>query len=244
MKVLSIILPVYRPRRGVARTAKRLCHQARLLPCRAEVIVAAAPGVALEPIGPDSGSVFVDLKVLRGDGQSSRMDPARAGVLGSRGDYVLVLGETRGISLTELLKLMPHFERGAHVVIGSRFLEPSAVRSQSWYGRALQAAVSCLGGLALLGGIRDMHSGFTCFVGPVARQLYAASHGAGQALELQVLALARQLGYVLVEVPVRWQALGGRAAGSIGSLWSTVTSLLLVRWRADGRRHRAARLTT
>lgn len=244
MKTISIVLPVRTRQRGLRSTVKRLCRQARLLPFRAEVLVV-APSES-DPVAPGdgAGSAFVDLRVFSTAPSDPHANPAKVGVLRSAGDYVLVLNEGASVPLGELPKLLPHFERGAHVVIGSRYLGPAARRSLPWRLRAGHALLSFMADQLLLRGINDAGSGFTCFVGAVARQLYAMEQMPAGATELEVLALARRLGYTLVEVPVRWHPLPMRATDRLGAACSFLVNLLRIRWRTAGRRRRLVEQAT
>jgi dolichyl-phosphate beta-glucosyltransferase len=238
MKTISIVLPVQTAQRGLRSTVRRLCRQARRLPFPAEVVVVAPAGTEPARPGDDAGGAFVSLRVFSSAPGDAHANPAKLGVLRSAGDYVLVLNESASVPLGELSRLLPHFERGAHVVIGSRYLGPAARRSLPWRLRAGHALVSFVANQLLLGGIRDAGSGFTCFVGPVARQLYAMEHMPARATELEVLARARRLGYVLVEVPVRWHPLPERATDRLRAAGGFLINLLRIRWRTGRPRRR------
>ncbi len=247
MQTISIILPVGAGAKGLRPTVRRLCRQARVLPFRAELIVVAPAEAARSLAGVESGSPFVDLRILSADGGTADADggtadavdaaaagPTRIGVLGSTGDYVLVLDERASVPLGELSRLMPHFERGAHVAIGSRFLGPAARWGLPWRLRIGEALLSFLAGELLLKGIRHVTGGFTCYLGPVARQLYAMERAPSCAAELAALALAARLGYTLVEVPVHGPAPRQIPADGIGSALSFVVNLLRIRWQTGG----------
>jgi hypothetical protein len=244
MKTVSIILPVHGQVPRLLATLKRLCRQAGLLPFRAEVLVVAPPGAKLGARPARSNVPFVELHVIKADPARPAGNPTRRGVLASVGDYVLVLQEGSGVPLPELLKLMPHFERGAHVVVGSGYLGQAAARSHSWHLRLGHALTSFLANQVLQAGIRDMDAGFVCYAGPVARQVFAMAQAAGRGVDLEALALARQLGYTLVEVPVRSRPLHMRAAHRFVSAFRFLLDLLVVRWRTGGRRRRLAEQTT
>lgn len=239
MKTISIVLPAYGWRRGLRATIGRLSRQARPLPWRAEILVVLSPGARLSPAALDTGSRFVEVRVLEAGAAEADVRLIRTGVLASAGDFVLVLGADCSVPLAELNKLMPHFQRGAHVVIGSRYLGPGARRKHPWHRRLGHALVNFLVQQVLLTDIRDSRCGFKCFRGPVARQVYSMVQASGPGADLEALTLARHLGYTVVEVPVRWRPLRRRPAVRFRDACRFLMSLLRIRWRTLGWRRAA-----
>jgi dolichyl-phosphate beta-glucosyltransferase len=77
----------------------------------------------------------------------------------------------------------------------------------------------------------DTQCGFKLFEAGAAREIFGRQRLEGFGFDVEVLYLARWLGYRAVEVPVRWND----AAGTKVSLWRGMTAFLdplKVRWNA------------
>jgi dolichyl-phosphate beta-glucosyltransferase len=75
--------------------------------------------------------------------------------------------------------------------------------------------------------VRDTQCGFKMLRGDVARSLFGSMRESGYLVDLEMLLLARQQGYKIVEVPVAWREM----PGSKLSLWREVWPVAAGLWR-------------
>jgi dolichyl-phosphate beta-glucosyltransferase len=144
---------------------------------------------------------LVRLPANRGKGAA-----VRAGVQASRGQHVLVTDADLSTPIEELETLERACAAGADVAIGSRALDRRLiVRRQpllrEWSGRLFNLVVQ----LFALPGIQDSQCGFKLFRGETAHDVFGRARSDGFGFDVEVLAVARHLGYRIVEVPVRWR---------------------------------------
>ena len=130
----------------------------------------------------------------------------RAGIEAARGENVLVTDADLSTPIEELEALERACGAGADVAIGSRALDRSLiVRRQpllrEWSGRLFNLIVQ----LFALPGIHDSQCGFKLFRGAVAKDVFARARSEGFGFDVEVLAIAKHLGYRIAEVPVRWR---------------------------------------
>ncbi len=130
----------------------------------------------------------------------------RAGVRAARGERVLVSDADLSTPIEELEALERALEAGADVAIGSRALDRSRVlRRQAvlreWSGRVFNVVVQ----LFALPGIHDSQCGFKLFRRAVVEPVFARARIDGFGFDVEILAIARHLGYRIAEVPVRWK---------------------------------------
>ena len=126
------------------------------------------------------------------------------GMLGSRGSIVLFTDLDQATPITELTNVLPWFEKGYDVVIGSR--------SGRRQGAPLTRRIIARGFMILRGSILGLHGivdtqcGFKAFRAPVAHdifhrlKLYGSRHTVSGSMvtagfDIEVLFLARKLGY-------------------------------------------------
>ena len=129
----------------------------------------------------------------------------RQGILQSKGEYVLFMDADNSTHIEELDKMFPELENGTQVIVGSRELADSQVKvRQARYKELLGDLGNWWIQILLVGGIQDTQCGFKVFEGNVARKIFEKVTMRGWSFDIEVLALARHLGYKIKEMPVVW----------------------------------------
>lgn len=149
-----------------------------------------------------AGRLGLPLRVLALPANRGKGAAVRAGVLASRGDWVLVSDADFSTPFSEWEKLAG---TGADVAIGSRGLDESLVKTpQPFFRRASGKLFNKLVQLIALPGIRDTQCGFKLFRREAAHAVFALATEDRFAFDVEALVLARRLGYTIAEVPVLW----------------------------------------
>jgi dolichyl-phosphate beta-glucosyltransferase len=136
------------------------------------------------------------------------------GMLKARGKYALFTDMDQATPIEEIDKLLPFFDEGYDVVIGSRKSERK--------GAPLSRKIISVGSIVLrkllvgLSDISDTQCGFKAFTTDSAKKLfqsmYDMHHGfkkiSGSAVtsgfDVELLYIAEKMGYRIKEVPVKW----------------------------------------
>jgi hypothetical protein len=139
--------------------------------------------------------------------------------------------------IAELAKILPWFSRGYDLVIGSRALEETRIEVPQPLHRRLGSkgfglVMHLITGLWDIG---DTQCGFKFFRGGVARKLFARQRIDGYMFDVEILYLARQLGYRLKQVGVRWRDDGDSRLQMFAGNWCNVIDLFRIRFGAAGR---------
>lgn len=129
----------------------------------------------------------------------------RTGMLAAKGDLVLFCDADLATPQEETEKLLKHIHEGADVAIGSRPLRESRLEvRQPFYreylGRAFNKAVQ----LMAVPGIDDTQCGFKIFTRKAAQDVFSRLKMDGFSFDVEALIIARDLGYRIDEVPIRW----------------------------------------
>lgn len=126
------------------------------------------------------------------------------GVLASQGEFILFTDADLSTPVEEIDNFLQILgQEQADVVIGSRNLPDSQVRRPR-QREVLSKAFNLLVRTLILPGIRDTQCGFKCFHRAAALAIFAKAPAAGLAFDVEVLYIARRLGYRILEMPVRW----------------------------------------
>lgn len=161
----------------------------------------------------------------------------RTGMLAAEGDIVLFCDADLATPQEETEKLLPHIAQGARVAIGSRPLRDSALEvRQPWYremaGRCFNTLIQTLA----IRGIEDTQCGFKMFDRAAAQDIFSRCKLDGFGFDFESLMIARDLGYRIDEIPIRWRHM----EGSKVNLLRDGTRMLgdLMKLRAMGKRGR------
>lgn len=128
----------------------------------------------------------------------------RSGMLKALGQYRIFCDVDFSMPVEEIMRFLPPRQQNADVVIGSREA-PGAVRYNEpayrhFIGRVFNAMVR----IAVLPGLQDSQCGFKLFTARCADDVFRKQTLNGMSFDVEVLFIARRLGYSIVEVPVPW----------------------------------------
>lgn len=205
---LSIVIPAYNEETRLAATLERI----------AECLAHHAPPFA-EILVVDDGSRdrtaqvaarFPGVRVLRNPGNRGKGYSVRHGMLEARGEWTLFTDADLSTPLEELEKLWAAVREGAEVAIGSRALDRTLIgvhqpRLREASGRVFNLFMRLATGLPF----HDTQCGFKLFRSSAARMIFARQLLDGFGFDVEVLFIARRLGYRVAEVPVRWNDVAG-----------------------------------
>jgi dolichyl-phosphate beta-glucosyltransferase len=160
----------------------------------------------------------------------------RNGVFKASGQIIGFLDADYKTPIDEFEKLRPFLDRGEEVVIGSRKVSDACVEvRQSLHRRLGSKAFAVVRGMLIgLSDIRDTQCGFKFFQRAAAKAIFSRQRIDGYMFDVEILYLARKLGYRIREVGVRWQDDGdSRSAAVTQSFWHGM-DLLKVRFGSYG----------
>jgi dolichyl-phosphate beta-glucosyltransferase len=229
---LSIIIPAYNEERRLPSTLAQLESFFRGRS-------AAAAGVALaEVIVVDDGSQDGTSAVIRSwngrlpvrgirfEQNRGKGAAARAGMLAACGDCCLLYDADAATPPAEIAMLAATMsQRQSDVVIGSRVLGAREnLVSMQWHRRLIGRIYTAVCS-ALVPGIEDMACGAKLFTRESARDLFSRQKIDRFAFDIEVLSLAQRLGYSVIEMPVRWEAIAG---SKVNLVWDSLQMLWCV----------------
>ena len=203
---LSLVLPAYNERASIVATIAQAFAYFGSRGIRAEIIVAADGDDGTRELVRDAAASRRNLTVIGHEERCGKGRGVREAMALARGIILGYADADNKVPITEYDKIRPLLAQSYDVVTGSRALAASQIeRRQPWYRRvgskgfyyALQAIVR-------LPGISDSQCGFKFFQRAAGLRLFELQQIDGYMFDVEVLALARRIGYRIVEVPIRW----------------------------------------
>lgn len=142
----------------------------------------------------------VGYEVNRGKGGAVKF-----GMLEAVGRYRLLMDADNSTSVDQFAKMIPHFEGGSDVVIGSRAHKESKLTPpQGFLRRVLGKGGNLIIQALVLPGIWDTQCGFKCFSDSAAEKIFPLQRLTGWGFDVEILALAKNLGFKIQQIPVIW----------------------------------------
>ena len=233
MDSLTIVVPAYNEGRRLPATLETLCSYLESSPLRAKEIVVVDDG------STDQTAAIVRewsvrnpmVRLLQNPGNRGKGYAVRAGFGEARCEWVLFTDADLSTPIEDLARLEAAIAAsGAGGAIGSRALDRKLVGKRQSLGREISGRVFNLF-VRLVTGLpyRDTQCGFKLFRRDVAQALAARQKLEGFGFDVEILFIARRLGYRVEEVAVRWY----NAEGTKGSLLKGLAAFgdpLRVRW--------------
>lgn len=182
-----------------------------------------------------SGLVDNKLSIIDRKENRGKWFSVREGFLAARGQYCLFTDADGATNISNLDGFLPHMQKGANVIIGSRDLSSSKIEKHQpkWkeiLGDMGNLLIQVLTGLR---GIPDTQCGFKAFSREVIDRIIPQLKVDRWGGDFELLALARKMKYEIIEVPVVWEDAGLSLVGvsGMGGYVSTLKELLQVKWR-------------
>ncbi|QNN22133.1 glycosyltransferase family 2 protein [Planctomycetales bacterium ZRK34] len=204
---LSVIIPAYNETDRLGDSLDTIRQYAALTTGRVEVIVVDDGSTDGTPdLVRDYPAGDLHLKLLVNEQNQGKGYSVRRGMLEASGDQLLMYDADGATPIEEVDKLRSEMTGGADVVIGSRAMPESVIDPPPTFKRQLmRQAFAMIRGRLMLPDICDTQCGFKLFTRHAAREIFGLAEDDGFAFDCEVLALARHLGYRIVEVGVVWR---------------------------------------
>jgi hypothetical protein len=150
-------------------------------------------------------------------------------MLAAKGQYRIFCDVDFSMPVAEINRFIPPALPDSQVAIASREA-PGAIRYHEPYYRHLSGRVfNTLVRILALPGLQDTQCGFKCFRGDIADEIFPLQTNNGWTFDVEVLYIARQRGYKIVEVPIPWYFNPESKIRMARDSWNMVIELLAIR---------------
>jgi len=204
---LSVIIPAYNEAGRIKDSLNRIREYLRTKPISFEIIVVddgskdETGKLVQEMIAEFSELKLIHLPINQGKGFA-----VRTGMMEAKGRLVLMSDADLSTPIEELEKLVQAIEQGADVAVGSRRAKGAVLlKHQSWFRQNIGLAFGFFTRMIVPTGVLDTQCGFKCFKREASKKLFSLQKSTGFAFDLEILALAKKLGFGIKEVPIKWK---------------------------------------
>ena len=129
----------------------------------------------------------------------------KTGIMEANGEIRIFMDADNATTIDQFSKMIPYFREGYDIVIGSRDVEGAKlVPPQPWYKRLGGNIGNIIIQILLLPGIWDTQCGFKAFTEKSAKDIFPKIKTFRWGFDVEVLSLAKAMGYKMKEIPVVW----------------------------------------
>ncbi|HEY9717131.1 MAG TPA: dolichyl-phosphate beta-glucosyltransferase [Trichormus sp.] len=203
---LSVIIPAWNEELRLPRTLSSCIEYLSAQPYRSEILVV-SDGSKDKTVETAKSyqSIFPTLKVLDFPFNKGKGFGVKAGMLAATGRYRLFMDADNAVPITCVDELLEEARNGKDIVIGSRALAQSDVRSRQGFPRQQLAQLfGFLQWLVLRLPIRDTQCGFKLFNAQAAEKFFPLITYDCAYFDAELLYIAHHMGAKIAELPVTW----------------------------------------
>lgn len=226
---LSIILPAHNEEQRLPQTLRQVTQFIQSQEYLIELVIVenASSDRTLE-IAREFASQNENVLVLHEERPGKGL-AVKEGMLAASGEYRFFCDVDFSMPITEIPKFLPPNLKNTDIAIASREAK-GAVRYDEPFSRHIIGRVfNMVVWILALPGINDTQCGFKCFSAEVSEKLFPLQSIHGWAFDVEILAIAKQLGYKIVEVPVPWYYQSQSKVNVVKDLMRTLKELFKVR---------------
>jgi dolichyl-phosphate beta-glucosyltransferase len=209
---LSIVIPAYNEAHRLPPTVERLGQFCREAPWPVEIVIVVEEStdgtlqIAREHTRQQAQFPH-EFKVLDNGPQRGKGHAVRSGMLQAGGDLVFYMDTDLSVPLREVLPFVKRLEEdpSVDVLVGNRQHAQSRITlAQGWLRRSMGQMFNRIIGSLALAELRDTQCGFKVFRRDACRAIFSRQQLDGFAFDVEVLMLARRLGFRVADMPVEW----------------------------------------
>jgi dolichyl-phosphate beta-glucosyltransferase len=201
---LSIIIPVHNEEARLPETLRQVFDFAAKQPYPIEVLVVEnGSNDRSYQIAQQFAEQHPQLRLLQ-NAQKGKGRAVRQGILSAQGEHRFMCDVDFSMPVDEINHFIPPALVDYDIAIASREALGAKRIGEPYYRHFIGRIYNGLIRFLALPGLQDTQCGFKCFRGPVAEDLFSRQTLTGWAFDVEILFIARLLGYRIIEIPIPW----------------------------------------
>jgi len=205
---LSVIIPAYNEEKRLPETLREISNYLKNQNFSSEIIVVSDGSTDRTcEVAESLKSKIPNLKVICEKENRGKGYGVKRGMLEAKGKFRLFTDADNSTPINQIEKFWLGFEEGADIVIASRdlkgaILDPPQPLFRRFVGEVFKYLRKVIVGLWE---IEDTQCGFKCFRDKAAEKIFPKCKIERFAFDVEVLLIAKKLGFKIKEVPVYWK---------------------------------------
>lgn len=229
--LLSLVIPAYNEEDRLPDSLKEIVDFTKQQAFESEVIV-------VDDGSEDRTASLVDefhsrypfITVIRNPHRGKGY-AVQTGMLAARGKYLFLCDADLSMSIDQVTTFLPpHQEENYDIVIGSREIEGARRYDEPAYRHLMGRVFNLIVRTFAVRGFQDTQCGFKSFKHEVARDVFSRQTMDGFGFDVEVLFIAQQRGYSILELPIGWCHVSNSRISPFSDTFKMFRDVLRVRW--------------
>jgi len=201
--MISIVIPAYNEEKRIGRSIKQIVKYLDKKKYSYEIIVV-DDGSIDNTIDVVKKASNKNIRIIKNKKNMGKGYSVKTGILNAKYPLVLFSDSDLATPIEELDKFMEYI-KSYDIVIASRNLKESNIKvKQPFYRQLMGKTFPLLVNLIALGGFRDTQCGFKLFKTGAAKRIVSLQTFNRFSFDVEILFIAKKLGYKIKEAPVVW----------------------------------------
>jgi len=203
---LSVIIPAYNEEKRIAKTLLAVADFLSKQNYESEILVV-SDGSKDKTTEVVNGlrEQIKNLKLIDERTNYGKGWAVRRGMLEAHGQIRLFMDADKSTTVDQIINFLPHFTEGDEIVIASRRAKGAVIAvKQPWIRDFLGGVFRLIVRILVPLGVTDSQAGFKVFSARAAEAIFKKQTVFRWAFDVEILAIARQLGLKIKEMPVYW----------------------------------------
>lgn len=232
---LSVIIPAYNEETTMQGTLTAVADFLHAHHPASEIIVVDDGSTDATHHVAQSFTSSIPTRVIRHTHNKGKGAAVRTGMIAAHGDYVLFMDADLSADIGQYPLLARALDAGADIAVGSRYLPGSHIAvAQPWFRVFMGRIANGIIRYTLLPGMYDTQCGFKLFKRSAATALAGKQTMDSWSFDMELLILARRLGYRITEVPITWHDSSRKSRfRSLRDIGRTAIDMIRILWRLD-----------
>ncbi len=197
---LSVIIPAYNEAKRLPPTLVDINKHLEKVDFEYEIIVVDNNSTdATSEVVERFSHIIKNLKLVKLEMKGKGL-AVKEGMLKATGEYRAFTDADNSISFDQIINALKHFNNGVDVVIGSRDVK-GAREEQPWYRQLAGNIGNLIIQALLLPGLWDTQCPLKIFKAEVAKKVFSVSRIKHWGFDVEILSLAKKMGYKIKEIP-------------------------------------------
>jgi dolichyl-phosphate beta-glucosyltransferase len=231
---LSLVIPAYNEEKRIGPTLRKVFAFLDAQDYPAEVIlVDDGSSDSTAEVAQEAAAGRGNFRILKNGVNRGKGFSVKNGMLNAKHEIVLFSDADLSTPIEEANRFIEYIMEGCDVVIGSRTMRRAGVVIEQRLHRRLMGRVFNLFVRALaVRGFSDTQCGFKAFTRDAARRIFGMTRIRRFAFDVEMLFLAKRLGFKVKELPVAWHESSGSSVRPLRDSSRMFAALFSIRLNA------------
>lgn len=234
---LSLILPAHNEEQRLPASLKLVEDFIQEQPYPVEVVIVEnASSDATLALACEYAKLHDHVTVLHEDRPGKGL-AVKTGMLAAKGRYRFFCDVDFSMPIDQVPKFFPPRLESVDIAIASREAKGAVRLGEPYYRHLVGRVFNLFVWVLNFRGIKDTQCGFKCFTAEAAEKLFPLQTIHGWTFDVEILALARKMGFRIHEVPVTWTYGERSKVRVVRDFARTVLELIKIRRNQRDRKH-------